>query len=344
VQRVLSAGNQTLRSFGRFLTGHARVLAAYPADLMTSAGRAWHRFFFTPADPTPLGVIRILVGLLSSWSLLTLGLGDLQSNLGSNGWVSPEALRNFWSEWRESARVWSLWLHVPDRYLAVVWCACLLVLAAFTLGIASRVTSILAWAIMVSTSRRVPVLYFGFDQAILSWMLYLAFTGASGQALSLDRLLFRRRAAAAPAAGSSTIPVPTVSANLALRLIQLHLCLIYAVAGLAKLQGRVWWNGEAMLMILLAPEYRVGNYVWLAAYPRFLHFLTHATVAMEVLYPVLVWVRVLRPLVLLGMISLHVGIDLTMGLREFSLAMIAGNVAFISGSWLRGESRKPRPA
>jgi hypothetical protein len=194
---------------------------------------------------------------------------------------------------------------------------------------------------MVSTSRRVPVLYFGFDQAILSWMLYLAFTGSSGQAFSLDRLLARRRAAAGD--GSRRFPVPTVSANLALRLIQLHLCLIYAVSGLAKLQGGVWWNGGAVLMILLAPEYRVGNYLWLAAYPRFLNFLTHATVALEVLYPVLVWVRVLRPLMLVGMILLHVGIDLTLGLREFSLAMIAGNLAFVSGAWLRGKVPKPEP-
>jgi hypothetical protein len=330
-----------IRALGRFLTGHITALATYPVDLAITTARAWHRFFFTPADPTPLGLIRIIVGLLSTWSLLTLGLGDLQSNLGSNGWVSPEALRDFWSDWPEAPRVWSLWLLVPDRFLTVVWVLFLIILIAFTLGIASRLTAVLAWTIMVSTSRRVPVLYFGFDQAILGWMFYLAVTGSSGQALSLDRLIARRRAAGGVGPGPSRIPVQTVSANLALRLIQLHLCLIYAVAGLAKLQGRVWWNGDAVLMILLAPEYRVGNYLWLAAYPRFLNFLTHATVALEVLYPVLVWVPVLRPLMLIGMILLHVGIDLTMGLREFSLAMIAGNLAFVSGPWLRGEFRRP---
>jgi hypothetical protein len=349
VRRVLSAGGATTRGLGRFLVVQASALAAYPPHLIATAARAWHRFFFTPADPAPLGLIRIIVGSLSIWSLFTLGLDELQSNLGSDGWVSPDALRVFWSEWKDAPRVWSLWLFMPDRLLTVVWAACLVVLIAYTLGLASRITSVLAWAIMVSTSRRVPVLYFGFDQAILSWMLYLAVTGSSGQALALDRLIARRRAAGET--GSGRIHAPTVSANLALRLIQLHLCLIYAVAGLAKLQGRVWWNGDAVLMILLAPEYRVGNYLWLAAYPRFLNFLTHATVALEVLYPVLVWVRVLRPLVLIGMIALHVGIDLTMGLREFSLAMIAGNVAFVSGAWLRGtltltpsESLPPTPA
>jgi hypothetical protein len=44
-----------------------------------------------------------------------------------------------------------------------------------------------------------------------------------------------------------------------------------------------------------------------------------------------------------GMISFHVGIDLTLGLREFSLAMIAGNLAFVSGAWLRGKVPGPEP-
>ena len=148
-----------------------------------------------PADPTPIGLIRISVGLLSTWSLLTLGI-DLRSNLGSDGWVNPAALRAFWADWEGAPWVWSLWLWIPDRFLTVAWAVALLILIVFTLGLASRVTAVLAWVIMVSTSRRVPVLYFGFDQAILSWLLYLAFTGSSGQALSLDRLLARRRSRA----------------------------------------------------------------------------------------------------------------------------------------------------
>jgi hypothetical protein len=340
----LTAAGALARGVGRYLAGHAIALVAYFRLLPITAGRAWHRFFFTPADPTPVGLIRIIVGLLSTWSLLTLGF-DLQSNLSSDGWVNPDALRAFWADWEGAGWVWSLWLWVPDRFLTVAWFVALVVLIVFTLGLASRVTAVLAWVVMVSTSRRVPVLYFGFDQAILSWLLYLAVTGSSGQALALDRLLANRwRRANAAADPPVTIPMPTVSANLALRLMQLNLCMIYAAAGLAKLQGRVWWTGDAVLMILLAPEYRVGDLTWLAAYPRFLNFLTHATVAIEILYPVLVWVRPLRPIMVVGMILLHVGIDLTLGLTEFSLAMIAGNLAFVSGAWLRGEFRKPGAA
>src|SRR5262249_51162768 len=120
-----------------------------------------------------------------------------------------------------------------------------------------------------------------------------------------------------------------------LRLIQLNLCLIYAAAGLSKLQGVSWWTGHSVTMILLAPEYLATDLSWLLAYPRFLNFLTKATLALEILYPCLVWVRVLRPLILTAMVLLHVGIDLSLGLREFALSMIIANLAFIPGARIR---------
>jgi hypothetical protein len=324
LRRVLTVLGAAGAGLGRLALG----VVCYPAELVRTTGRAWHRFFFTPADPTPLALIRIGAGLLALWNFWTLGL-DLRSNLGSDGWADPATLRVFWKEWKRETTPWSLWLLIPDHYLNAAWVVSAIILVLFTLGLASRVTAVLSWLIVVSTVRRAPVLFFGFDQVLSAWIMYLAVCGASGQALSLDRLRRGRRL------------VPTVSANLGLRLIQLHLCLIYAVSGLSKLQGQSWWNGEAVLMILVAPEYTTGRFLWLAAYPRFLNFLTHATVALEILYPILIWVRILRPLMLLGMVLLHVGIDQTLGLTEFSLAMITGNLAFVAVPGPRGRSEEP---
>ena len=53
---------------------------------------------------------------------------------------------------------------------------------------------------MVSTVRRVPIALYGFDQVLSTLALYLAVTGASGQAVSLDRFLRRWRQARAAAA------------------------------------------------------------------------------------------------------------------------------------------------
>ena len=99
VRRPLSAAGATLGATGRFLARFAIGLVAYVVDAARTAAAGWHRFFFTPADPTPLGLTRIAVGLLLSWSFLTIGL-DLSSNLGTDGWADPQALRTFWNEWK----------------------------------------------------------------------------------------------------------------------------------------------------------------------------------------------------------------------------------------------------
>jgi predicted DCC family thiol-disulfide oxidoreductase YuxK len=115
----------------------------------------------------------------------------------------------------------------------------------------------------------------------------------------------------------------------------LHLAFIYGMAGLAKLQGQSWWSGFAGWGVVAAGEFRRLDLTWLAAFPLLLNLMTHVGLFLELSYPVLIWVRVLRPLVIVSAALLHVGIDLTLGLTEFGLAMLAGNLAFVSGPWLR---------
>jgi predicted DCC family thiol-disulfide oxidoreductase YuxK len=322
-------------------------LVSYLGQVARAALSGWNAFFFSPADPTALGVMRIAVGLLAFWSLLVFGL-DLHDYFGSTGWALPTAIQT-----ADRALAWSFWFLVPDLWLRPVWCVSLAVLALYTLGLFSRVTAILAWVIVVSTVRRVPIALYGFDQVLSALALYLAVTGASGQAVSCDRFWRRWRQARVAFAHVSArqpggpgrrvtpdepgVPPATVSANLALRLIQLHLVVIYGMAGLAKLQGPSWWDGTALWKTMTTGEFVALNFTALAAWPLLLNLLTHTTLALELLYPVLVWVKIARPIMLAGMLALHLGIAVTSpGLTEFGLAMLAGNLTFVSGKWLRG--------
>ena len=320
-----------------------RLLAAL-AGRFRSVARAWDAFFFSPSDPTAVGLIRLLTGLLLLWSLLVTGL-DLRATLGSEGWVDPEVAAG-----RMGGLGWSLWLFVPDRFLVPAWVLGMVVTALFALGLGGRTTAIVAWMVAVSTARRAPATLFGFDPVVSTWALYLAVTGAGGQAVSLDRFLARWRAAwrearkpKVPGRLMPTLPPgrpgPTISANLALRLIQLHLCLIYASAGLAKLQAPAWWDGSAAGKLLGNPEFRPIDLTVLAPLPGFeslVNLATHLTVAFEIGYPILIWLRPWRTPMLVLAALLHAGIALTMGLYEFSIAMLIGNLAFVSGTWLRG--------
>ena len=324
-----------------------RELTSYLAGLTSATVKGWNAFFFSPADPTPVGLMRIAAGLLAFWSLFVFGL-DLNDFFGSTGWAEPEVIRAL-----GRPLSWSFWFMVPDGWLRALWCGCLFVLALFTLGIFSRITAILSWVIVVSTVHRVPIALFGFDQVLSALLLYLAVTASSGEAVSLDRFLRRFRQARAHAAISRTsrhkesarppigpdepgVPAATISANLALRLVQLHLVLIYAMAGLAKLQGPSWWTGMALWKTMTTGEFAELDFTPLAAWPVLINLLTHSSLLLELLYPVLIWVKILRPLMLAGALLLHFGIAVvSLGLTEFALAMLTANLAFVSGSWLR---------
>ena len=299
----------------------------YLSSLSAAVRDGWSRFFFRPADPTSLGLIRIAVGLLAFWSLFVLGL-DLHAYLGSQGWADAESTRQALPPF-----AWSFWFFVPDSVLRLVWVACLVVFGLFAVGLFSRTTAVLAWVIVVSTVRRAPFALFGFDQILSLLTLYLAVCGASGHALSLDRFLRRSRGATATIPGA---PQPTIAANISLRMIQLHLAFIYGMAGLAKLQGPSWWNGMAIWGTMTAGEFAAFDFTSLAAWPKLLNLLTHASLALEISYPIFIWIGLTRPLMIVGAVFLHLGIAVVSpGLTEFGLAMIAANLAFVSGAWLR---------
>ena len=142
------------------------------------------------------------------------------------------------------------------------------------LGLFSRVTAVLSWVIVVSTARRVPIALFGFDQ-VLSALDVLSRGDRGERSGGLARPILatlapgsttrrrRVRPCAAPASGAGrrvspdepAEPPATVSANLALRLIQLHLVVIYGMAGLSKLQGPSWWTGTALWRTMATGEF-----------------------------------------------------------------------------------------
>ncbi len=313
--------------------------AALVVRSLRQAVGAWNAFFLVPADPTPLGLVRLIIGALSCWNMIVYGM-ELRSFLGSTGWADPVTAREFLPE-----GAWSFWFLVPDSLLRPVWAACVLITFCFAIGLFSRTTAILSWAILVSTAYRAPVLLYGFDQILATWVFYLAITGASGRAVSIDRFLERYRRNRLdlarppgpkgwrPESGS---PRASVAANIAIRLIQLHLCMIYLFAGLSKLRGEPWWDGYAAAMILTTPEFSRFDLTWIAIdYPALVSLATHATIVLEIGYAALIWNRKLRPWVLIAVAAMHVGIDLTLSLTEFALTMLAANIAFVSGTWLR---------
>jgi hypothetical protein len=164
---------------------------------------------------------------------------------------------------------------------------------------------------------------FGLDQINGMLTLYLAI-GPSGQALSLDRVLAGWRRGSA-----ESRPAPSAGANLALRLINVHMCVIYFFAGISKLQGESWWTGEAMWRALSNLEYQSIDMTWLAGHPWLLNLLTHVSVLWEISFCALIWRPRLRPLMLAMAVLLHVGIGACLGMWTFGLIMLVGCASFL---------------
>jgi len=253
----------------------------------------------------------------------------------------------------------SVWFHVTDpTQMALIHAFGLLVIALFTVGFCTRVTSVLTWLVVVGYIHRTNQILFGMDTMMNILLVYLM-VGNSGAALSVDRLIARYRAVRASLRRSGTIDAPTraflatappsAGANLGIRLIQVHFCFIYLAAGLAKLKGQAWWSGFAFWDVMVNPEFTLMRYHWFedvvraAASFKPLYYAVCAfgvwfTWGLEITLPFLVWTR-LRPLMIWMAVLLHAGIGVLMGLNLFELLMMVMLLVFFPTGVIRDRLR-----
>lgn len=317
----MSVGAETVTSSSTDVGRSRGVFLRSATEPLRDFWRNWQTFWFAPEDPVTLGIIRVLTGWMLFYNLIVWGL-DLEAFFGHQGLQPIDAIRDFHS------RSWafSFWMYVPESMIFPVHCGCVLIALCFFLGLATRFTSVAAYIITISYSVRVPIANFGLDQILGFLCLYLAI-GPSGHCLSLDAVI-RRWWKRRNGIDSSESVQKFVSARVALRLIQLQMCVIYFWAGFAKLKGDSWWTGEAMWQVLANQEYQTLDLTWLAWFPWLPYLIAHATVAWEVSFCVLVWNRHLRPLMLFIGTLMHFGIGAFLGMWTFGLIMTFAYFAF----------------
>jgi len=179
---------------------------------------------------------------------------------------------------------------------------------------------------------------FGFDQIVTYSTMYLMISPC-GSCFSVDawlrERLAKKRATSRRLAWLLPDLVPSVSANIATRLLQLHLCVIYLFGGLSKARGESWWDGTALWYAIGNYEYQSIDMTWLSRFPTFYTALTHGTVFWEIFYCAIVWPRRTRPIALGLAVAVHGGIALFLGMMTFGLMMIAANLAFIEPATMR---------
>lgn len=121
------------------------------------------------------------------------------------------------------------------------------------------------------------------------------------------------------------------------RCFRIHLCLVYFFSGVDKALGATWWNGQAIWKTLQLPYFNTWFGNWLAHLPHGLLALSGiAIVMLELSYPLALFNRRIRPLLVYGALVLHVCTALFMKLYFFALVMMAFNfIAWFTVSSLR---------
>ena len=273
---------------------------------------AWTAFWFTPSNPFLLSVLRIFVGSLLAWSNF-VWLLDQEGFFGLSGWQSAGNV------WRLNDHPWHWsWYFPAQTLLATKSLTAVSLLASISLSVwlLTRPAACIALAGYVSAVNRAPLNTFGFDD-VLGIMLVPLIIGTAGARLSVDSIFWKKQSA------------PNTETTIALRLIQVHLCILYFFSGCGKLLGASWWEGTALWGAVANIQYRTIDLTFLAWHPLLINALTLGTLFWEVSYSALIWPRLTRPLVLAMAVFVHLGIGLTMGMMEFGIAMLIANMAFL---------------
>ena len=267
----------------------------YLVDLVNQVGSGWNRFWFTPSAPQTLSMLRVLTGALALYYVASFG-ADLVAFFGPGGLIPVDTVLMWTNDFVTRFSYFDS-IQTAGGLRAAHYTG-LVVVGLFTIGFFTRVTSILSLIVLLSYMHRAPMLVTEAEPVLAMLMLYLCI-GPSGACFSVDAWLRRRKALQIDPAAEPPAPAKSTLATIATRLIQIHLAAIFVASGLAMLSTQTWWAGDAVWWIIARPR---SSGFWLtrslSRMPLVFQFLTHVIVAYHLLFPLLVWNRLARPLVL----------------------------------------------
>ncbi len=294
----------------------------YLSELIDRFGQAWNRFWFAPSDALTLSIIRVLTGLVAFYTVLTY-TPDLIVLFGPDGILS-ESLRSLPGGGLRLSYLY--YLHSPTS-LWIAHIAGLAILAAFTAGLMTRITSVLSLVVVLAYIQRSFVLTSEMEPVLAFVMVYLCL-GPAGSYLSIDRWLARRK-------GDNSVPAESWPTTVATRLIQVHLWIVYVMMLLAQLNENAWWDGTAIWWLAGRRESSLVDLTWLHQYPMLVNAWTHGFVLFEGLFIALAWNRLAAPLlVALGLIAWGL-MALVTGLVPLAVIMVVASLAFIQPGSLK---------
>ncbi len=287
--------------------------------------RGWQRFlgFLFPSESdTWLTVFRIGLGLQvtlyalflrNDWHYLFASSGK-----GLVGRELGEAIASFDSPlipklgWLVAfGRIFNI---SEETVLSVAW-ICLLSAGCFLLlGLLSRPAAILAWFVHLCAAESGGLLAYGADAFMTTALFYLMLSPLPDH-YSFDYWV------------AKTKPKNPQLLGFWRRVLQVHLCFVYFIGGLAKCLGNGWWDGSNLWRSLIRTPFNLVSPDILVRFKYILPLLGALICLLEVSYPIFIWLKKTRWIWLGCILAMHAAIGLTMGLYLFALVMMVMNLA-----------------
>jgi hypothetical protein len=290
-----------------------------------SLHRGWQRFlgFLFPSESdTWLTVFRIGLGLQvtvyalfirSDWHYLFGSSGK-----GLVGREVGEAITSF-----DSPLIPKLgWLVAVGRnlnmseetVLTVAWVALLSAGCLLLLGLFSRPAAIVAWFVHLCAAESGGLLAYGADNFMTTALFYLMLSPLPDR-YAFDNWVVKNK------------PKDPHILGFWRRVLQVQLCFVYFIGGIAKFLGNGWWDGSNLWRSLIRPSFNLVPPNLLVQFKHALPLLGISICLLEVSYPIFIWLKKTRCIWLGCILAMHAAIGLTMGLYLFALVMIVMNLA-----------------
>src|SRR3954468_9534049 len=213
--------------------------------MLAHVRRSLARFAIEPASHRPLAILRLGIAatLIAEAAVVAKHLQEYFGPLGLVQGPLSEALSHpSLPSLSYLSRILSFVGVTPSGTIYIAFVAYVVSLHLLLLGYHTRIAAIASWLLFLALKRSGSAAAYGaFEFAQIGLFYCVVFP--VGGTLSLDA--FRRPRP------------PTAAARLSLRLLQLHLCVVYFSSGIEKALGEQWWNGEAIWRAVMRP-----GHVW----------------------------------------------------------------------------------
>ncbi|MGY8769400.1 MAG: hypothetical protein ACKVH8_13360 [Pirellulales bacterium] len=302
------------------------MIRNYYQELTQTVSKNWDAFWFVRIDTKTVSMLRLLVGgiALIYALMFTISLTDWYA---ADGILSPSFTVSIISPYDY---FWSLFYYVnTPTELWILHSIGLLFITAFAVGFQTRYTSIAAFIFVASYAQRAPMLAGLVEPLLCPMLLYLCFAPC-GNYFSVDAWLRAKKQKIVDRKVEYSL-----GANISLRLIQVHLCMFYGMMALTKLASYTWWCGESMWWLIAQNHSPLVDLRFLRDAPMLVFGWTHLVVLFELCFPLLIWVKIFRPLVIALAVLHWISLTLVTGNWEFGLLMLALNVAFFSPEFVQ---------